>query len=76
MSFLVANPIRSYFRPVIAIVALVLRLLAALVSLVTMQGRLPFILSTAAVADEGLVIIPMMIKLIVLLAYNQTSPCA
>lgn len=78
MSFLMANPIRSYFSLVIAIVTFILRLLAAFIPLMAMQRRLPFVLSAAAVASEGfvlmMVLMIVMMTAIMLAVYNQTSP--
>lgn len=69
MDLLVASHIRPYLAPVIAVVALVLRLLAALVSNVALQGPPQFVLSATLVTNEGL---PLMLT--ILEVYNQTSP--
>lgn len=55
MGLFVANHVRSYFTTVIAIVAPVLRFLAALVPYVASQGPLQFVPSAALFASEGLV---------------------
>lgn len=73
VGFLMANTIRSYLRPIIAEAASVSRFFAALISLVAIQRHFPFILSTAAVATEGFIVVLM--TTIKSATYNQISPC-